>query len=46
MPNFHFRQSSFLQSEDAWFISTNLGSFSQVINSYQKRFGIEELLRG
>ncbi|NER95559.1 MAG: IS4 family transposase [Symploca sp. SIO1B1] len=32
-------------SEDAWFISTNLGSFSQAINSYQKRFGIEELFR-
>ncbi|NES23497.1 MAG: hypothetical protein F6K41_32410, partial [Symploca sp. SIO3E6] len=29
-------------SEDAWFISTNLGSFSQAINSYKKRFGIEE----
>ncbi|NER21651.1 MAG: IS4 family transposase [Symploca sp. SIO1C2] len=32
-------------SEDAWFISTNLGDFSQAINSYQKRFGIEELFR-
>ncbi|NET56425.1 MAG: IS4 family transposase, partial [Symploca sp. SIO2E6] len=32
-------------SEDAWFISTNLGSFSQAINGYKKRFGIEELFR-
>ncbi len=31
--------------EEAWFILTNLGNFEEAINSYKKRFGIEELFK-
>ena len=32
-------------AEEAWFILTNLNSLNEALNSYQKRFGIEEMFR-
>ncbi len=32
-------------ADEAWFILTNLNSLYEVINAYQKRFGIEEMFR-
>lgn len=40
---FNFEQAQ--ESEEGWFILTNLGSLEMAITAYKKRFGIEEMFR-